>query len=377
MRVSTWLIIALSASTAFGQATLGPKADELAKARKSGVNFLKTTQNEDGSWTAPKAAGITCLVTYSLVKSGLKQDDPVLKRAYKHILANVKKDGGIYVDKSNHRNYETCLAVLALSVVNKDGRYKKQIEGAEKFLRGLQWDEGEGLSSTDAAYGGAGYGSHERPDMSNTQFFVEALRAAGAKEDDPDIQKALKFISRGQNLESEHNTLPYAGKINDGGFYYTPAAGGETKSEVTENGGLRSYGSMTYAGLKSMIYAGLNSEDKRVKAAFKWIQKNYSVDQNPGVGLQGLFYYYHTFAKALSVLEIDYVVEADGTKNDWRKDVANKLIEIQYENGSWLNKTPRWYEGDPNLVTAYSLLALSYCEPKTIKPGSKAKKSAE
>ena len=364
MRHSAWLILALSASTAFGQSKLGPPAKQLAKSRQAGINFLKNKQNEDGSWTAPQAPGISALVTVSLVKSGVKLDEPVLKNAYKHILSHVKKDGGIYFEKSNHRNYETCISILALSEANKDGRYKKQIDNAQKFLRGLQWDEGEGLTSADAAYGGAGYGSHERPDMSNTQFFIQALRAAGVPEDDPDIQKALKFISRGQNLESEHNTLPFAAKINDGGFYYTPAAGGETKAEVTGEGGLRSYGSMTYAGLKCMVYAGLNSDDKRVKAAFSWIQKNYTLEQNPGVGLQGLYYYYHTFAKALSVLKVDYVVDSNGTKNDWRKDVSTKLCEVQEKNGGWLNKQDRWYEGDPNLVTAYSLLALSYCDPK-------------
>ena len=121
---------------------------------------------------------------------------------------------------------------------------------------------------------------------------------------------------------------------------------------------------MTYAGLKSMVYAGLNSEDKRVKAAFQWIQRHYTVEQNPGLGMQGLYYYFHTFAKALDALGVDYVVDAAGARHDWRRDVGSQLIKLQYDNGSWLNKADRWYEGDPNLVTAYSLLALSYCEPK-------------
>ena len=38
------------------------------------------------------------------------------------------------------------------------------------------------------------------------------------------------------------------------------------------------------------------------------------------------------------------------------------LFERQKENGSWLNPAERWYEGDPNLVTAYALLALDYCD---------------
>ena len=39
----------------------------------------------------------------------------------------------------------------------------------------------------------------------------------------PALQKALIFISRSQNLESDKNDTAFAAKINDGGFYYTPA----------------------------------------------------------------------------------------------------------------------------------------------------------
>ncbi|HID23985.1 MAG TPA: hypothetical protein EYP14_16510, partial [Planctomycetaceae bacterium] len=191
------------------------------------------------------------MVTAALLTSGLPPSDPTVERALKHLASHIKPDGGIYYSGSHHRNYETCLALLAFQLANVHGRYDRVVADAEQFLKGLQWDEGEGLESSDPAYGGAGYGSHERPDLSNTQFLVEALRAAGAGPDDPALQKALIFISRCQNLESEHNTLPFAAKINDGGFYYTAAAGGESKAGVTPNGGLRSYGSMTYAGLKS------------------------------------------------------------------------------------------------------------------------------
>ena len=57
---------------------------------------------------------------------------------------------------------------------------------------------------------------------------------------------------------------------------------------------------MTYAGLKSMIYAGLTADDPRVKAAYDYITKHYTLDENPGLGQQGLYYYYQTFAKALA-----------------------------------------------------------------------------
>ena len=59
----------------------------------------------------------------------------------------------------------------------------------------------------------------------------EATHARGTPSDDPALKKALIFVSRCQNLKSEDNNLPWAGKINDGSFIYTPATGGVTKVE--------------------------------------------------------------------------------------------------------------------------------------------------
>ena len=55
---------------------------------------------------------------------------------------------------------------------------------------------------------------------------MEALRDTGLPADDPALQKALVFVSRCQNLKSEFNDQPWAGKVNDGGFIYTAANGG-------------------------------------------------------------------------------------------------------------------------------------------------------
>lgn len=343
------------------------KPAPLKETVQQGVDFLRNTQADDGSWTTPNAPGIGGVAVTALLQSGLSPDDPTVARGLKYLEGFIQKDGGVYFAKSNHRNYETCIAMLAFNLANKDGRYTKTIKNAEQFLRKLQWDEGEGLESSDTAYGGAGYGSHDRPDLSNTQFLLEALKAAGVKKDDPAMKKALVFVSRAQNLESEHNTTPFAAKIEDGGFYYTPAAGGTSQAGTTPDGGLRSYGSMTYAGLKSMIYAGLTTDDPRVKAAFAWIQKFYTLEENPGLGKQGLYYYYHTFAKALDALEVDELKDASGKSHDWRKELTQELASRQKTNGSWVNEAERWYEGDPNLSTSYALMALSYCQPQQAK----------
>lgn len=335
----------------------------LKKEQQKGINYLKNSQLEDGLWTTETVPGISALVTTALLESGVPASDPVVAKALKRLAGFVQKDGGIYYAKSNHRNYETCISIMAFSAANQGGRYDTIIKNAEKFLRGLQWDEGEGLETSDTSFGGAGYGSHQRPDLSNTQYLIEALRKAGVKADDPAIQKALVFVSRTQNLESEHNTTPFSSKIDDGGFYYTPAAGGTSQAGKTPDGGLRSYGSMTYAGLKSMIYAGVDQNDKRVKAANEWIRRHYSLKENPGMGQQGLYYYFHTFAKALDTMQVNQFKDADGTDHNWRAELINHLASLQHENGSWTNKAERWYEADPNLATAYALLALTHCQP--------------
>lgn len=360
--VAVTLALAVSAGTLFAADAVGPDPEQLAASRQKAINFLKTTQSDDGGWTTPNAVGISGIVTVALLESDVPVDDPTIKKAFAYLDSFRQKDGGIYHSKSNHRNYETCIAILAYDAANEDGRYDDVIAGAEKFLKGLQWDEGEGLESSDTKYGGAGYGSHQRPDLSNTSFLIEALKTAGVDEDDPAMKKALIFVSRSQNLETKYNTTPFAAKIDDGGFYYTPAAGGTSQAGMNPDGGLRSYGSMTYAGLKSMIYAGLDEDDPRVKAASDWIRRFYTVEENPGMGQQGLYYYYQTFAKALDALDVDHLEDAQGKKHDWRKDLAEQLFELQKENGSWVNQAERWYEGDPNLATAYSLLALADCE---------------
>ncbi len=347
-------------------ATTPVRADEaqLEQMVARAIAYLRTAQASDGYFGAPETPGITALVTAALLRHGLPPSDPTVSRSLKYLENLVQPDGGIYRKGSYYRNYETCLAIMCFTEANQDGRYQERLQRAEKFIKGLQWDEAEGHDASSMSHGGSGYGKHKRPDLSNTSYFVEALQGLGRGPDDEAMKRALIFISRCQNLESEHNTSPFAAKNPDGGFYYTVAAGGKSQADATPNGGLRSYGSMTYAGLKSMIYAGLDATDKRVKAAVKWIQNHYTLDSNPGLGDAGLYYYYHTFAKTLSTLGEERIVDSQGVAHDWRRELTAALRKRQRANGSWFNKNSRWLEGDSHLSTGYALLALSYCRPR-------------
>jgi squalene-hopene/tetraprenyl-beta-curcumene cyclase len=336
------------------------------------VAFLKKSQDRQGSWSGDKSPGVTGVVLTGMLQTGkVSADDPSAKQALKYIESLVNPEAGHIAGKDAKvqlQNYVTSVNVMALVAADRDS-YKQVIDDAVKFLKKLQWDEEEGKKPSDDYYGGAGYDSKSRPDLSNTQFFLDALKAAGVPKDDPALKKAMMFVSRCQNLKGENNDQPWAGRINDGSFIYSAAAGGQTKvaDDLSADAGRPGYGSMTYAGIKSLIYCGATKDDPRVKKAYEWIQKHYSVDENPGMPdvrkEWGLYYYYHSMAKCLDVLGIDEVVDSEGKKHDWRADITAALAKRQKEDGSWVNQA-HWMESDPNLVTGYALMALSHCRPK-------------
>lgn len=336
------------------------------------IAYLRSTQAEDGSWSETQSPGITGIILTGILRTGrVPASDPMIVRGLKYIesLRN-PREGHIAGKNANvHlKNYVTCVNILALTSANRT-TYKAVVADAAKFLKQLQWDEGEGKNDRDDFYGGAGYDSKSRPDLSNTQFFLDALKAAGIPKDDPAYQKAATFVSRCQNLKGEKNDQPWAGKINDGSFIYSAAAGGTTKvvDKPQDNGGLPGYGSMTYAGIKSLIYCGVDRKDARIEKGLEWLRKNYTVERNPGMpearANWGLFYYYHTMAKCLDTLGMDTFTDAEGKKHDWRADLLGALAKRQKTDGSWVNQQ-HWMEGNPQLVTGYALMTLSYCKPR-------------
>jgi squalene-hopene/tetraprenyl-beta-curcumene cyclase len=256
---------------------------------------------------------------------------------------------------------------MAFKEANQGGKYDTVIDNAQKFLKTLQIAEDE----KDAQFGGVGYDGKGRPDLSNTHFFVEALIAAGVPKNDPAVQRALRFVSRCQNLPGELQELEFAKKAaaaDKGGFAYHPLMAKEEKAKefgrVTAAGGLRSEGGMTYAGLKSFLYAGVGKDDERVKGAIDWIKRHYTLEENPGQKDAGLYYYYHTFAKAMDALGEDKFTDAAGKVHDWRQELFDTLKKKQNADGSWTNSNRAFLENTPELATAYALLALSYCSPK-------------
>lgn len=345
-----------------------------------GVAYLRPRQVADGSWSETrKEPGITALVATALLRSKrVTPEEPVIVKALGFLEQYVAPEGGL--SKDRHSVYSTSVALMAFHEANKSGKYDAIVKGCQDFLKGAQYDEGEKKGPDDPQYGGLGYGDGKsRPDLSNTAFMMEALRDSGLPADDPALQRALIFVSRCQNLKSEFNDQPWADKVNDGGFIYTSGAvappagragpGREKEAEKARaqakadaealNGGIRSTAGMTYAGLKSMVYAGLKPDDVRVKAALGYIAKNYTLEENPGGGQRGLYYYYLMFARAMAALGKPTFTDAAGKEHDWKADLTAALAKRQESNGAWVNANDGFMEGDSNIVTSYALMALA------------------
>jgi squalene-hopene/tetraprenyl-beta-curcumene cyclase len=337
---------------------------------------------QEGKWGAPGQpdAGITAMVLAAL--QTLPQPRPAgvqkaIDAGLDWLVSLQNEDGSIHDGKL--ANYITSASIMALAASAAEN-HRAVMPAARDFLVALQADEGEGYSEGDLYYGGIGYGGDERPDLSNLQMALEALAASGLEKDHEAFQRAVKFLERCQNRSESNDTqrtvdgtVIVAG--NDGGSAYSP--GDSPAGFLTLADGRkvpRSYGSMTYALLKGFIFAGLPKDDPRMEAAWEWVLAHYTLDVNPGfehsedpaAAYQGLFYYFHTMARALDLYGEDLITDAAGQVHAWRAELCGRLVAMQSpEDGSWINhNAPRWWEGNPVLATSYALLTLGAALPQ-------------
>ncbi len=341
---------------------------ETKHALKMAYTYLIKSQLPNGSWKDDPA--ITALVLYSFMVQPLYNPDENSARAIKkgidYVETFVQPDGGIY--RKGYRNYVTAVCLMAFTETGLE-KYHQIISDAKNFLIQFQLDEGEDISSDHPFYGGIGYGGDDRPDLSNTQLALEAIKSAEDYEyrlnqiipadidqierEEKELglhwEKALLFLSRCQNVTSV-NTMPYA--ADDGGFIYETGTYKKDRSH--------SYGSMTYAGVKSLLYARVKTDDIRVQRAVSWIKNHYTLEENPGFGTVSLYYYYMTTAKCLDVLGQDVLVDNKGVNHSWREDMLKKLVSLQKEDGYWVNDNGRYWENIKDLVTAYAVIAIKF-----------------
>lgn len=343
---------------------------EIQRAIDKGLASLQASQNAAGWWSTADHPAVTALALTAFQGEPTgrwrKSDSDTLKKGYAFVLSCAKPDGSIC--QRELVNYNTAISMMALLLADRS-EYDPILRKARAYLVASQIDLGEKGKLDTPFDGGVGYGSKGgHSDMNNTLVALEALYHSKrlikdqpvANGQDLDWAAAIHFLQSCQNLPA-YNQQPWASDDpdNKGGFVYHPqeSKAGEVKLPSGKVA-LRSYGSISYAGLLSYIYADLKRDDQRVVAVKDWLRSHFSLEENPGMGAQGYFYYLHLMTKAMDAAGVDVLPLKDGKQVNWRKEVALRLINLQQKDGSWLNDNGRWWEKDPNLVTAYSVMAL-------------------
>jgi len=382
-RILLILSMALLCASSYAEPLAADTKERARAVVDRAVHYLRANQDQTGGWShspsGPNFPAVTGLVVNAmLLDPRIDSNDEAVSRALDYILSYAKEDGSIH--DGILPTYNTAICTSALSRA-RTHRADSALASGIAFLRTVQYhnDHSGGIEAPDFTepipeshpyFGGVGYGRHGRPDMSNMSFFLQAMHDAGVSTEDPAFKRALVFLSRVQ-MNDATNDMPFADASSQGGFIYATVPNAEsidglagqsmagTIVETHEDGGsitrLRAYGSMTYAGFKSLVYADLSPDDPRILAAWNWIENNYSLAENPGMGDQGYYYFLCVMAKALEAYGVDTV-----GGRDWRSDLVDTLEVLQLDDGSFTVKHERWMENDPTLITAFALTALQY-----------------
>lgn len=327
-------------------------------AAKKGYAWLREAQSQDGSWSDRRFPGLSALALWALALSKDEANATTAQKAADYIASCAQPDGGIYVPIPERRgsglgNYNTCLCLRALHLFGQRDKYLTVMLGARAYIASTQI-EAEGMHE-----GGFGYDKSSPrtyTDMNNTFYAIDAMRMTqdleesrpNGKRVDINWEAAKSYVLSMQQTSGE----------DVGGFLYNRQVPRAKPGEAPKQVQLKAFGSMTYAGLLAMLHCDLTREDPRVRNTYQYVGKFWTLDENPGQGNQGLYFYYEVLARALTATQMDAVTLTDGTQIDWREALAQALIKRQQADGSWINDNNRFWEGDPALSTSYALLAL-------------------
>lgn len=370
------LVVAMLWQLGFAQAT-----SEADKAIKDGAKWLAAQQKESGAFSQEQFPGLTGLALWALISTGDEAYKPNIDKAVEFLKTKVQPDGGIYSAVPGRKGgglgtYNTAICLTALAET-KRADLTEIILNARTYLAGSQ------ISGDETYNGGFGYDKaapRTYADLMNTHFVMEAMRRSQSYEDmrpagqakaDINWSAALEFA---ESLHNDENAGDSAG-----GFAYSPAdakAGMEKadgkKPATTEAKPskekivMRSYGSITYAGLLALVYCELEPTDPRVRSTLDWASRHWTLEENPGVGDQGLYFFYNVIGRSLTAAGIKEIPVAgeEGKTINWSDELIKKVDSLQKEKGNWVNKNGRFWENDPVLSTSYSILSLTFASGK-------------
>ena len=348
-------------------------SESLAREGRAAINrgmaWLIQQQKPDGSWSSPEYPALTALPLWAMSRGGCT-NTAAMDKAQQFILKFVRPDGSIYADPSDKerkggglKNYNTAICMVALHATGKPDMVPV-VQKARSFVAGSQHLGG------DEYTGGMGYDADTKKpyaDLSNSYMAYEAMRLTQSVEDlrkQGDARADLDWKAAQEFLAKVQSSKPGDAAADKGGFGYSPELKEAKAGTYTNAAGevrFHAYGTMTYAGLLSLIYADVSKSDTRVDSAHDWAMKHWTLAENPGMGPQGMYYFINVLTKALAAYGQDVITLPSGQQVNWRNAVIERLVNLQRDSngaGFWKNESGRWEEMDPVLVTSYSLIAL-------------------
>ncbi|OGF53400.1 MAG: hypothetical protein A2497_03265 [Candidatus Firestonebacteria bacterium RifOxyC12_full_39_7] len=281
---------------------------------RKGIRFLLSQQEENGSFkSAYFPLGATQMALLVLFKQGWSEEDKPVKKAVDFMLKHEQADGSYFSNNEVEKEKVSYLTGMAIKVLSKTVNpvYKEKVKKSVEFMKSIQDKEG-----------GFGYYKGSRADMSATENVAKGL------------EEGYNFLNIQKNDEMWIKMLDYLKnhQNEDGGFGYAD------DNETTRS----SYGSMTAVGLslQSLFKKPLSSDE--VKKSIDWLSKNYTLKENPKAKSDKHYpYYLKALAESLNLYGLDTITDKDNNIHYYYKELVEKLMKEQLEDGSW---SAKWYE---------------------------------
>jgi len=361
-------------------------AQKLTETYASAAEWILGQQDASGAWkqgqgdkatASPAFTGLIVTALGGAPKSLKEKYKPAVDKGIGYLLSKINADGSVGEGPTGTfvKTYATGIALMAFASVERTDKVANAIRGAHAYMKQNQLKEGK-----DA--GGMGYGDDQGggrkaiANLSTTGFAAEGLHQSGLPQDDEFWKLVVKYVRKCQNNSETNNDPEFVAELkskglvvgDDGSLYYSTVADPKAQKvgtkKVADKESIAGYGSMTYDGIKTYLYAGLKKDAPEVKAAVDWVRKNYSVEFHPGFPfdaakrqhLRGLYHYYLVMSRALDALGENPFETFDGKKHDWAREIAGQLVTQVKESKMWQNDNSAWFEGDPLLTTSYVLV---------------------
>ncbi len=315
-------------------------AEEVERAIKEGVRYLKRMQRNDGSWAEIETeakTGTTSLVTLALLTAGEKPDSPAVKNAIEYLRGFKPED--------LHSTYAIALQTMVFAAGEPE-RDKLRI------AKNVSWLERAQIKPGDSVYwpGSWSYSDSKRGrpgDNSNTQYALLGLHSAS--EAGVKVNQAVWDLSRSYWEKYQRA---------DGSWAYTPDTGPQTASMTCAGissliiSGLRRYEGEEFLENETVRNCGKGGINKNLQAGINWLANHFHVGQNFGYGQQWRYYYLYSLERAGRLAGVRFFGQ-----HDWYRLGAEQLVHDQDKfSGLWKGAL---IEADNVLATSFAVLFLA------------------